>query len=125
MKQHASPLGALARLDDLQSLAASPGPFLSAHLSLRPVTHDLPERLALVWSGYRSAVAAAGAPTELLEQVDDVLASGPHRSGAGLSFVASAGGRSHVEHLAVPPPVELAGAESVGDEPTCSQATSE
>jgi hypothetical protein len=107
MKQQESPLGVLARLDDLRDLAATTGPFLSVHVSLQPQTHDLPERVALTWRSLRQQAAEAGATQALLEHVDQAVAADPHRSGAGLSVVVSKTGQTHVEHLRVAPAADL------------------
>jgi hypothetical protein len=107
MKQQESPLGVLARLDDLRDLAAAAGPFLSVHLSLWPPTHDLSERVALTWRSLREQAAQAGTPPSMLEHVDEAVAADPHRLGAGLSVVVSETGHTHVEHLRVAPAVDL------------------
>ena len=111
MRQHAPPLKSLARLDDVRDLVAAPGPFLSVHLSFRPPSHDLAERIALGWRSSRDAAAAAGAPLSVLEAVDEIIEAGPQRQGAGLSVVVTPEGRRLVDHLTVAPDVELVGWE--------------
>jgi hypothetical protein len=86
-----------ADTSDLVDLAKAVGPFLSLELTTEAGIDNAAQRSEQRWRAVRDEAAAHGAPTEVLDAVDAVVA-GAHLEGEGLAVIASAGGVLHVEH---------------------------
>ena len=86
-----------ADTSDLVDLANTIGPFLSLQLTTEAGIDNAGQRAAQRWRALRDQAAAQGAPPEVLDAVDPVVADA-HLEGDGLAVIASAGGVLHVEH---------------------------
>ena len=96
-----------ADTSDLVDLTHAVGPFLSLELTTEAGIDNAAQRSEQRWRGVRDDAAAQGAPPEVLDAVDPVVADA-HLEGDGLAVVASAGGVLHVEHAPRLPDRDLA-----------------
>ncbi|HVL05789.1 MAG TPA: Vms1/Ankzf1 family peptidyl-tRNA hydrolase [Acidimicrobiales bacterium] len=88
---------AAADTSDLVDLVKAVGPFLSLRLTTEAGIDNAARRSEQRWRALRDDAAAQGAPVEVLDAVDPLVADA-HLQGEGLAVVASAGGVLHVEH---------------------------
>ena len=87
---------------DLVDLAKAVGPFLTLQLTTEADIDNAAQRSEQRWRAVRDEAAAQGAPAEVLDAVDPIVADA-HLEGQGLLVIASAGGVLHVEHAPRPP----------------------
>jgi hypothetical protein len=96
-----------ADTSDLVDLVNAVGPFLSLQLTTEAGIDNAGPRSEQRWRAVRDQALAQGAPTKVLDAVDDVVPDA-HLSGHGLAVIASAAGVLHVEHARRPPERDLA-----------------
>lgn len=104
MESTTAPLARTAPTDGLPELLDRGGPFLTVVLDTDPAIDNAAHRSAQRWRALRDEAAAAGAPAELLDGVDD-LVTDAHLQGPALYVVvdAEAGEPVVVEHLSALP----------------------
>jgi peptide subunit release factor 1 (eRF1) len=98
------PAGAL-RPDDLADLAplfASHGPFLSLCMATPGAQPQAAQQSSVRWATPRAQLAAAGAPSPILDAIDPVVTEA-HHDGAALVVIADTDGIRHVDHAPEPP----------------------
>src|SRR5688572_15402883 len=96
-----------ADTSDLVDLAKAVGPFLTLQLTTEAGIDNAAQRSEQRWRAVRDHAAAQGAPTEVLDAVDPIVADA-HLDGQGLAVIASAGGVLHTEHSSQLPDRDLA-----------------
>ncbi|MDP8938646.1 MAG: hypothetical protein M3O23_13120 [Actinomycetota bacterium] len=86
-----------AETADVAELATGSGPFLSIYLTTEATVENAAQRAEVRWRSVRDSLAADGAPGELLDVVDPLVADA-HLQGEGLGVVVRADGAILVEH---------------------------
>ena len=82
---------------DLADLVKAPGPFLTVHLTTEGGIDNASQRSEQRWKPVRDEAAAQGAPDDVLNDVEPLVADA-HLQGDGLAVVATPVGVLHVEH---------------------------
>ena len=95
------------RSPTLESLLSAPGPFVAVYIATEPQLVNVAQRNEQRWKALRTELVAAGAPSDLLDNVGRVIADAP-LIGKSLAVIATADGVLHVEHHGEPPRHESA-----------------
>lgn len=89
-------------VSDLQPVISAAGPFLSVVLTTEAHIENATQRSEARWRALRGEAGRLGAPEEVLEAIDPLVADA-HLRGEALAAIATADGVVHVEHGAAPP----------------------
>ena len=85
-------------ISDLAELLEGEGPWLTVYLVTDGQVENAAQRADQRWRALRQRLSAEGAPDEVLDHVDPLVADA-HKQGAVLAVVADASGVRHVQHL--------------------------
>jgi hypothetical protein len=92
---------------DLAELVKAEGPFATVYMSTHPTVEQAAQRAETAWKSLRRELEEAGAPADVLEQIDEPVTEA-HLWGRALGAMATANGPVHLEVGPEAPPRDLA-----------------